>query len=319
MPSNAPIPNPPMISQAFADRARAYAGAAKAPTTLAVYAGDFSRFSAWCAEQGLPPLPATPSAVAAYLAWLADEGLKPVTIERALASIGHAHREAGAAWDRRAKEVLAVLQGIRRQRGVAPDRKAPVMDADLRALVATLGDDVRGKRDRAMLTLGWFGALRRSELVALDVSDVDAAPAGLLVTIRKSKTDGVGASNVIGVPAARDAGVCPVRAVAGWLEASALEDGPLFRRVARNVVAGRGGLTPSAVMRVVKRAADAAGLDPTKLAGHSLRAGFVTSAAAKGKSLEAIMRQSRHRSERVARSYIRPVTVFADNAADGLA
>jgi integrase len=303
---------------ALAERAGIYAADAKAACTLAVYRGDFDRFSAWCDEKALSALPTQPMTVAMYLASLADEGLKASTIERALVGIGHAHRVARIDWRSGAPEIKNVVLGIRRRLGVAPARKAPLMDTDLRALVRHLDGDLAGHRDRAILTLGWFGAFRRSELVGLRVDDVAFTRDGLVVRVRKSKTDPHGAREVVGVPHAADPSVCAVRSLRTWLEAAGIVEGALFRSVRRSVAQPRA-LDSSAVMRIVKAAATRAGIDPTNFAAHSLRAGFATTAASKGKSLEAIMRQTRHRSERVARGYVRPVTVFADNAASGLA
>ena len=303
---------------ALAERADGYAADAKAACTLAVYRGDFDRFSGWCAEKGLVPLPAEPRTVAMYLASLADEGLKASTIERALVGIGHAHRAAGLEWRSGVSDIKNVVLGIRRRLGVAPARKAPLMDTDLRALVGRLENNLRGHRDRAMLALGWFGAFRRSELVRIQVADVAFTREGLVVSLRKSKTNPHGEREIVGIPYAGDPALCPVRSLRTWLDAADVCEGALFRAVRRGV-AQPGALDASAVMRVVKAAAAGVGLDVAQLAAHSLRAGFVTTAASKGKSLEAIMRQTRHRSERVARGYIRPATVFVDNAATGLA
>ena len=176
----------------------------------------------------------------------------------------------------------------------------------LAALVATLGLDLDGLRDRAILTLGWFAALRRSELVALDVADVAFTADGLVVTVRRGKTDQEGHGRAIGVPYASAPALCPVRALRACLDASATVEGRMFP------------VSDRTVARLVKRAASAAGLDPAAFAGHSLRAGFATTAAKKGKSLDAIMRQTGHRSERVARGYIRHARLFDDNAARGL-
>jgi integrase len=214
-----------------------------------------------------------------------------------------------------ATAIREVLAGIRRRLGVAPKKKAPIVDQELRSLVKALPKGTIGVRDRALLLVCWFGAFRRSEVVALDVNDVTFTASGLIVLLRRSKTDQEGHGIEKGLPFARDAELCPVRAVRSWLDLAQVEDGPLFLPVNRGGRIGGKRLSDKAVARIVKRRAADAGLDETILAGHSLRAGFATTAAMKGKTLDAIMKQTGHRSERVARGYIRHASLFIDNAA----
>lgn len=299
------------------ESAAGYARAARAEATTRAYAGDLDAFRAWCAARGLAALPATPGVVAVYLAALADQGRKPATIARALAGIAAAHRAAGLPWAKSAPAIVEVMKGIRRALGVAPEQKAPVTDAELRALVAAL-EGPAAVRDRALLLVGWFGAFRRSEIVALEVSDVEHVTEGLRVRVRRSKTDQEGTGDTKGIPFASDPALCPVRALVAWLEAAGITEGPIFRAVDKGGNVGPVAITGAAVALVVKRAASRAGLDAGRFAGHSLRSGFATTAAAKGRGLDAIMRQTGHRSERVARRYIRHATVFVQNAAVGL-
>ncbi len=301
------------------DRARAYAADSRASSTRKAYLSDFASFEAWCARQGVPSAPTTPATVAVYLAALADAGRKASTIERALAGIAWAQRARGHEWVRAHPAIAAVMTGIRRRNGTAPTQKAPVVDQELAALVGTLDGGLRGLRDCALLTMGWFGAFRRSELVALDVADVSKEREGLVVAVRRSKRDQEGRGAEKGIPYASNPALCPVRALAAWLEAARIESGPLFRGVDQLGRVAVEGLSDRSVARIVQRAAQAAGLDPTTVAGHSLRAGFATTAAKKGKSLDAIMRQTLHKSEQVARGYIRHAKLFDDNAAAGLA
>jgi site-specific recombinase XerD len=299
------------------DRARDYAAAAKAPRTLKEYAADWARFATWSTAQGLTSLPAAPSVVAVYLAQLADNGLSVSAIQRALAAIAHHHRRENYEVPR-SPAVTEVLKGIRRKRKVATSGKAPLLGKDLGSCVGHLGVDVIGLRDRALVTLGWLGAFRRSELVSLDVGDVRFTEEGIIVRLATSKTDQEGRGAEKGIPYAGNPAVCPVRALRAWLDAARLETGPLFRAVTRHGRIAEERLSDRAVALVVKRLAARAGLEPAAFAGHSLRAGFATTAAQKGKSLDAIMRQTGHKSERVARGYIRHATLFTDNAATGL-
>jgi integrase len=304
--------------ESLVESARGYAAESLAANTRAAYEADWKTFAAWCALNGLACRPAPPAVVATYLAHLADQGRRVSTIERALAGIAHAHRSAGYTFARSDLPIPDVLAGIRRRLGVAPSKKKPLDDHDLRALVGTLGVDLIGLRDRALLTLGWFTAGRRSEIVGLRVEDVAFVREGIRLTLRRSKTDQEGRGIEKGVPYAGDPAACPVRALRAWLDAARLEKGPIFCAVLGKGEIAERALHAQEVARIVKRGAERVGLDPESFGGHSLRAGFITTAARKGKSLDAIMRQSGHRSERVARGYIQHATLFDDNAAAGL-
>lgn len=294
-----------------------YAADASAPSTRKAYKRDAEAFARWCTAKGLAPLPADPASVGVYLAHLADLGRRVTTIERALAAIAAWQRAHGHAWPKGHPAVRDVMRGIRRRVGVAPACKAPIVGTDLARMVAVLGIDLAGIRDRALLTLGWFGALRRSELVALDVNDVRFVSEGAIVTLRRSKTDQEGRGAERGIPFASNVAACPVRALRAWLDAARLTDGPLFHAVDRYGRASEQRMADRTVARIVQRVAQLAGIS-ADVAGHSLRAGFATTAAADGKDLDAIMRQTGHRSERVARGYIRHATLFTVNAATGL-
>jgi integrase len=221
------------------------------------------------------------------------------------------HTAAGFDSPTSSPEARLTLAGIRRTLGVAQAGKAPILTADVAAMVAHLPDKLLGVRDRALLLIGFAGAFRRSELVALDIEDIEFREDGLKVTIRKSKTDQEGAGQVIGI--AFGSKLCPVRALQEWLAAAQVSAGPIFRRIDRH---GRllDWMSPGAVAIVVKRYAAAAGLDPAKYAGHSLRAGLVTQAAMNGVPELAIMRQTRHKSSDMLRKYIRDASLFRENA-----
>jgi site-specific recombinase XerD len=298
-------------------RARDYAPEARAANTRRAYRADWRDFTSWCEGHGRPALPAAPETVALYLTDLAGR-CKTSTLQRRLSSIAQAHQLAGhAAHDSptRHATVRAVWAGIRRAKGTAQAGKAPALTADVRAMVATLPDTLLGLRDRALLLLGFAGAFRRSELVGLDVGDLEAGRAGLVVTLRRSKTDQEGEGRKLGVPYGAHPDTCPVRAVQEWLDATGFREGPLFRSVNRHEQVQPGRLSDKAVALVVKRAAAAAGRDPARYAGHSLRAGLATAAAMAGASERSIMAQTGHRSERMVRKYIRDGQLFCDNAA----
>ncbi|HET6275376.1 MAG TPA: tyrosine-type recombinase/integrase [Candidatus Cybelea sp.] len=299
---------------ALSDKARAYANDARSANTVRAYESDLQAFRSWCQLRGVTGLPATAETLSLYVADIA-ECVKPATLQRRLAAIAVAHKAAGYESPTSHEVVRSVLAGTRRRLGVAQAQKTALTVADVRAMVADLGDAPIDLRDRALLLLGFAGALRRSELVALDVADIRFERAGVVLTLARSKTDQEGATEEIAVPYGSDLSTCPVRALQTWMDC--VEDGPLFRNIARG---GRIGdrLSAHAVALVVKKLAGKVGLDTDKLAGHSLRSGFATSAARAGKSEAAIMRQTRHKSVTVARRYIRQGTKWDDHAGFGI-
>ncbi len=181
-----------------------------------------------------------------------------------------------------------------------------------------LPSGLQGKRDAALLLLGFAGGFRRAELVALGVEDISFGDDGLTITVRRSKSDQEGKGRKIGVPFGSDPGTCPVRAVREWLAASGIASGPIFRPVDKHGHLSPAGLTGHAVRLIVQRACVRASIDPAGYSGHSLRAGLVTAAAKAGKSATAIMKQTGHRSLAMVQRYIRDAELFTDNASAGL-
>jgi site-specific recombinase XerD len=297
------------------DRARSYTEARRAPATTAAYARDWAGFRAWCEARHLAFMPAAPATVALYVTDLADHGFHTSTINRRLAAVAAAHHEAAFDSPAAQPQVKELLKGVRRRLGVAPKRQvAPAVTAQLRLMVEALPVSPIGTRDRALLLVGFAAALRRSELVALDVSDVAETGDGLVLNLRRSKADQEGQGRHIGVPYGSHPGTCPVRALRAWKDLSQLTDGPLWRSINRHGrMAGR--MSPAAVGLVVKRSAARAGLNPASYAGHSLRSGLATAAAAAGVSERSIMNQTGHKTLTMVRRYIRGGSLFLDNAA----
>ena len=316
------LPSPSLATVAPApllDAARAYIEAAKATNTRRAYRAQWTLFSAWCEAHQRASLPAEPAAVALYLVERVRAGRKVATLAQAIAAIRAAHRDAGLTDPAASPEVRAIWEGIRRTHGVAQRRATPLTAPSIQAVVASLpGGSLRAMRDRALLLLGFAGAFRRSELVALDVSDVafDLAR-GLNVTVRRSKTDQHGAGMVVAIPFASSADVCAVRALRAWTTAAQIAEGALFRSVDRHENVGAR-LDGRDVSRIVKSCAARAGIDASNVSGHSLRAGLATTAALAGKSDRAIMAQGRWRSRTMLDRYVRTADAWRDNAVDGL-
>jgi site-specific recombinase XerD len=292
------------------------AKAEKAPSTRKAYASDFGIFKAWCEAKGASALPAEPETVASFLASEAGAGTKPSTIARRVAAIRYAHKLAGLPTPTDSEGVKATVRGIRRTFGGARVRKAPAVAAKMLSMVATAPDRLTGLRDRALLLLGFAGAFRRSELVALDIVDTEETEAGLRVTIRKSKTDQEAEGVTIAI--ARGDVACPVKALRDWLDAAGLEAGPIFRPINKAGTVATTRLTDRSVANIVKCYAGRAGFDAATFSGHSLRSGFLTSAAGKGASIFKMMDVSRHKSVETLRGYVRDAELFKDHAGTGL-
>jgi len=312
----APPAAPPL---AEIEAARFYLDAARATATRRAYAADWARFAAWRAARGAAVgLPAPPAIVALYLSELAGRGLAPNSIARALAAIGHRHRQAGLIAPHRAEGggvIADMLSGIRRRHGIPPDRK-DAADAEIvtRLLRSIEGDSLAALRDRALIAFGMALAARRSELVALDVADLAFEEHGLRVTIRRSKTDQEAAGAVVAVPEGRR--LTPLAHLRAWLAAAGITEGPVFRPLWKGNRAREARLSDHAVARIVQARAAEAGLDPARYAGHSLRAGFVTSAARAGADVWKIQQVSRHKSLRVLSGYVRDARLFDDHAGE---
>jgi site-specific recombinase XerD len=298
-----------------AERARNYANAEKAAATRRAYGADFLIFRAWCEERQLDAIPASPVTVAAFLAHEASRNVKASTIGRRVAAIRYAHKLAGLDSPSDDERVKATVRGIRRSLGTAKSKKAPATAERLLAMAASTGAGLKGHRDRALLLLGFAGAFRRSELVALDISDIEETPDGMKVTIRRSKTDQEGAGQVIAITFGKIA--CPIAALKDWIAAAGIQSGAIFRSVNRHGRVG-GRLTDQTVSDIVKEHAARLRLDPSQFAGHSLRAGFLTSAASRGASIFKMMDVSRHRSVDTLRGYVRHAELFKDHAGEGL-
>jgi len=296
--------------------AQDFARESLAPATRRAYQTDAAVFMEWCRGRGVAPLPANPEIVAAFLAHEAERGLRASTISRRAAGIRLLHRAAGHESPTGSEIVKSTLKGIRRSLGVAPEPKAPATADIVLDMVRYCPESLRGVRDRALLLFAFASACRRSELSALCVADLAEVPEGLRVLIRRSKGDQEGQGQEIAVVRGRRA--CPVEALGCWIEVAGITEGPVFRRMRRGGVVLADPLRPQGVAQVVKRYAERAGYCAADFSAHSLRSGFLTSAAARGASVFKMMEVSRHKSVDTLRGYIRQVEIFEDHAAEGL-
>jgi integrase len=295
------------------DRARNYAEASHAESTRLAYRVSWNDFSAYCTAHGLQSLPASPQTVALYVTSLAQRA-KLATIRRYLAGIAAKHRETGLESPLAHDMVGRIVRGIARTHGSSQARKSAVTLDHLRAmLLAVDGDDRKAKRDRAIVLLGFAAALRRSEIASLRVEDLRFEKRGLIVTIRRSKTDQEAKGAEIAVPYVANRSLCAVRAIKAWLDTSDMTAGPLFRSFSLQRQMLDTPIDGRDVANLFKKLASKARLDGD-FSGHSLRAGFATSAASAKASLDAIARTTRHKSLSVLMGYVRPAQAFDDVA-----
>lgn len=311
---------PTAAGQAALNTAQALARKAAAPATLRAYKADWTHYATWCAAHGFVPVPAAPATVGAYLASLAGSHA-PTTIRRRLAALGKMHRFNDLPWNTAHRDIQGPLQGLLRTHGRPVQKAAALTLPMLRQLLATCDRSARGRRDRALLLIGFAGALRRSELVALQMEDVAVTASGLRLRIARGKTDPAGQGAEIGLPRGRHAETCPMRAFDDWQAVARRKAGPLFRRISTADRIGEAALHPDAVRRILGHRAALAGLEIEgfeRLSAHALRVGFITEAYAQGLRDEDIMRHTRHRDLRTMRGYVQRAGLVDDSPAGKL-
>lgn len=267
--------------------------------------------------------------------WRTAGPAKPSTITRHLVSVGKAHRAAGYTDPTRELTVQTVAKGLRNERGTSPRKKAAfvrdklvmAIAAPQAPLPAELTPALRARRERAaalaqardqaILLLGWSGAFRRSEIAAIDVAHLGREPEGIDIVIPSSKTNQQGEHESVLIPYGEDEQLCPIRALDAWLTRAGITEGAVFRQIDRH---GRilGRIQPAVVATVTKAFARAAQLDPDLFAAHSLRSGWISSAASEDRGEREMMRHSRHRSVGVFRGYVQQATKWRRHPGIGL-
>lgn len=280
--------------------------------TRRAYASDLRAFIAWGGS-----IPTSPEELARYIA---DQGgrLHPSTIQRRLTAIAAAHGllDVGGT-PHLHRMVRASLRGLQRLHGCKQRQVAPLLVEDLWDILDRTEDSVRDKRDRMLLLVGFVGGLRRSELVGLDIEDIEFVREGIILNTTRSKTDQTAKGRRIGIPHARGRW-CPVAETRRWLEVLGGDTGPLLRPVTKGGDINFTRLSPEAMATTVKRRVADLGHDPENFSGHSLRAGFVTSASRLGIPSLSIRRQTGHASEETMSRYVREGKLFSQNPAGQL-
>jgi len=307
------------------DAARKYAHESRSASTWRTYESAWRVFTAWCDSVALTALPAEPDTVAMFIGAQAELGLAESTLAHRLAAIRLMHLGQGLPSPHNTLAVMEVMRGLRRHRaraGQEPEKKAPIVDAIVKRLVDHLDVQTRrGVRDRALLLYGFAGALRRSELVGINVGHIDAHERGHLLTIPFSKGDQEGRGQTIPILAQVGSAYCPVAALQAWIAIARIDVGPVFRRFHRGDVVGDTRLGDRAVAEMIKDRIY--GLkDPElnyhRFSGHSLRRGFLTSAGKQRADLLKLIAQSRHTRVDTVLGYIDNPAPFENHAAENL-
>ena len=314
-----------------------FAAQSQAENTIRAYAADLEDFRHWFKkmDRGWPP--ADPKTIGLYLGARADE-LSLATLERRLAAIASLHKEEGYESPASVAEgsLRKIWKGLVREKTRRQDGAPPLLVEDIRSIIehlprySTEEDGPAGEltltflRDRALLLVGWTGALRRSELVALTTEDIEFIEGeGVNVYVRQSKADQEGTGLVKGLPYGSNKLTCPVTALRQWLQAAERQlgesfEGDIFRRFHRGESIGESAMTAQYVSTVLKRHAENAGLDPDEYSAHSLRAGFITQAIRAGKAERRVKEHSSHASWETFNRYVEEAGTFQENPAEGI-
>lgn len=295
---------------------------AKSKNSLRAYFYAWKKFGDWCTDKGYNMLePGMPIEllVGLFISDMAkNRKLKPASIQTYLAGLKHGYEECGHNLDTRHPKIRAAMSGIRRTLGKKQTQKLALKTDAIKKIISSIDQNsLIGLRDRAMILLGFAGAFRRSELVAIDVEDCIFDTHGLSVYIRKSKTDQEGEGRIIDIPFASSDEFCAVRTLRRWIALAGISEGPIFVQVHKGGQINRVRICDHTVARVLKKRSEPFGFS-ADIAGHSLRAGHVTSAITKGTPETWIMRQTGHTNINTLRKYERLKREFVANSAANL-
>jgi site-specific recombinase XerD len=289
-----------------------FAAQASSPHTQRAYASDWNHFKAWCKNRGRSALPAPADDVALYFRFCAEKlHLKVSTIQRRCAAIAETHNQNRHPSPTDAWIVRNTLKRLRYDHGSLPNEKKPMSLENIKAMLQHCSDSMSGIRDKALLLTGFCGALRRSDLVNLDIEDLAKADEGLVLTIRDPQRK---APRKLGLPYGKDPHSCPVQALFAWIEKAQITDGPLFRAVTKFNRPRATRMSDRVVADIVKKYSALIGKRAALFSAHSLRSGFAIAAAQAGASDRSIQNQTGHATLQSLRRYTRAAEIFRDNA-----
>jgi len=276
----------------------------KSPNTIRAYKSDFNHFVEFCKKNSFKSLPAEPKVVSFYLTHLS--GISKVsTLKRRLASISVIHKLKGHYIDIKHPLIIENLMGIQRKKGVFQKSKNPILINELKEIINVIEknntNELKKNRDKALILIGFSGGFRRSELVNIDLEDIEFTKEGLKIFIKRSKTDQSGEGMTKAIPYFKEKSFCPVIFLKNWIEVSNIKKGLLFN------------ISDKMVAILIKRYLSKAGFDSKKYSGHSLRSGFATVAADFGADEKSIMNMTGHKTTQMVRRYIKEANLFKNN------
>ncbi len=289
----------------------------KANNTLRAYKSDFKDFGTFCARHGLNSLPSEPRIVSLYITHLSKKS-KISTLRRRLVAISMVHKLKGYYLDTKDPIITENLLGIRRVKGSIQKGKKPILINHLKSIIDVIDEqkikDIKKFRDKSIMLVGFGGGFRRTELVSINLEDLEFVQEGLKITINRSKTDQLGEGMIKGLPYFTNKIYCPVTNLKKWIEISKIKSGPIFRRFSKGLTLTDKRLTDQSVVLLMKEYLNLAGIENKNFAGHSLRSGFATVAADSGADERSIMAMTGHKTTQMVRRYIKEANLFKNNA-----
>lgn len=295
---------------ALEDRVYEVGRASKAANTLRMYAGAWDDFYHWCLLRDLQALPCTPMTLAMYLVDSADKGASISWVHLHRAAVLYQHRQYDLNLDGKDRRLVEAMSGLTRslpKHAFNRGPKDPLTAEDVRLMLAVMGDDKADVRDRALILLGFHGGFRRSELATIHVEHVSIEEAGLRIRLPRSKTDQTGQGYEKALPASSDRRLCPKTAYIKWLEVSGIRKGGVFRGIYRGGRIRESPISDFGIVSILKARCEAAGIDSSRVGGHSLRSGLATQMAENGVDAVSIANQLGHSNLDQTRAYIRKV------------
>jgi site-specific recombinase XerD len=276
----------------------------KSVNTIRAYKSDFNHFIEFCKKNSFKSLPTEPKVVSFYLTHLSGSS-KVSTLKRRLASISVVHKLKGYYIDIKHPLIIENLMGIQRKKGVFQKSKNPILINELKKIINVIEkyntNELKKNRDKALILIGFSGGFRRSELVNIDLDDIEFTKEGLKIFIKRSKTDQSGEGMTKAIPYFKEKNFCPVTFLKKWIEIANIQKGLLFD------------ISDKMVAILIKRYLSEAGFDSKKYSGHSLRSGFATVAADSGADEKSIMNMTGHKTTQMVRRYIKEANLFKNN------
>jgi site-specific recombinase XerD len=277
----------------------------KSINTIRAYKSDFNHFVNFCKKNNFKPLPADPKIVSFYITDLSSSS-KVSTLKRRLASISVIHKLKGHYIDIKHPLIIENLMGIQRKKGVFQKSKKPILINELKEIISIIDnsekDERKKARDKALMLIGFSGGFRRSELVNIDLEDLEFTKEGVKIFLKRSKTDQSGEGMIKAIPYFKDINFCPIHSLKRWIEISQINKGLIFD------------ISDKMVAILIKKYLSEAGFDSEKYSGHSLRSGFATVAADSGADEKSIMTMTGHKTTQMVRRYIKETNLFKNNA-----